>query len=162
MKKINITTIIISLIIGVGVALVAVNFFQMQKPVDVKRMPHGPTGFDTNAGMDMGMGTDRQLTSDVFDLDVNISPEKPKVDEEMKISAKITSKTAPHARTVVSFLVDGEKLEELQGVIPPFQSEVAEFTWQTEAGMHKLELVLASAVGIEFARWERTIDIASS
>ena len=150
MKGKTLFMILIAFFLGGGVVFVG-QYFR----VPWRWMPHGPTG------MRGGMGADRQLSSEAFGLKVSVSPQIVKAGEEVVLTVQVTSKTAPHARTKASFFVDDKKLEELEGVIPPYQSEMVNFRWRAETGKHTLKVILASAVGIEFTRWDTTLEVPS-
>ncbi len=104
-----------------------------------------------------GMPTERPLTGSPFRMEVSFSPATPAAGEEVEISVQIKSETAPHARVVVFFLIDGEKVQTLSGVIPPYQAEFATYTWKAIVGPHILRVELASAVGVQFNSWEKTV-----
>ncbi|MFQ5934553.1 MAG: hypothetical protein ACE5KI_07920 [Dehalococcoidia bacterium] len=112
-------------------------------------MPHGPGG----------MPMERELSKGAFELQVRVSPEAVAAGEELILIAKITSRTAPHTRVTVAFYRGHEKVEAVQGVIPPYLSETVSFRWKAEAGIQTLSVVLASAVGMEFARWEKMLEV---
>ena len=151
MRKKTLFMVIIAFIAGGAVTFISMQYFR----IPWRWMPHGPSG------MRGGMPTDRQLSGQPFDLNVSLSPQTVKAGEEAVLAVNITSKTAPHARTKISFFVDDKKLEELEGVIPPYQSEMVNFRWRAEAGKHALKVILASAVGIEFTRWDATLEVPS-
>lgn len=143
-----------------------------------RQMPHGPAGFETqepvqqeaqqetgtpqgteSLGTFPGMGERQVAGESPFALKVSLSSESPAPGEEVTINAQITSQTAPHARTKVSLYQNGEPVREVEGVIPPYQTETATFTWSAAKGVHTLKVVVASAVGVEFASWEETLEI---
>ncbi|MFQ5852390.1 MAG: hypothetical protein ACE5JU_17635 [Candidatus Binatia bacterium] len=151
MRRKTLFMIIIAFIAGGAVVFVSMQYFR----IPWRWMPHGPTG------MRSGMGVDRRLSSEAFGLKVSVSPQTIRAGEEVVLTAQVISKTAPHARTKISFFVDDKKLEELEGVIPPYQANTADFRWRAEAGKHTLQVILASAVGIEFTRWDTTLEVPS-
>lgn len=150
MRAKTLTTILVSLIVGVVITLAAISYFGVPWRF-----------FMHNGGFGGGMRTERQLSSDAFNLNVTAPSQTPRAGEELLLTAKITSKIAPHARTKISFWVDDKKVNEFEGVVPPYQAATVEFVWQAEAGPHKFEVILASAVGIELTRWEGTLEVAS-
>lgn len=107
----------------------------------------------------MQMPLKRELTPGAFDLRVTVSPDAVKAGEELVLTATITSKTAPHARLKVMFYRGDQKADEVQGVVPPYRSGTVSFRWKAETGSHALKVVLASALGVEFARWQRTLEV---
>jgi len=148
-KRKTLLIIIIAFIAGGAVTFISMQYFR----IPWRWMQHGPTG------MRGGMHTERKLASEAFGLKVSVSPRIVKAGEEVVLTAQVASKTAPHARTKISFFVDDKKLEELEGVIPPYQSETVNFRWRAETGQHTLKVILASAVGVEFARWDTTVEV---
>ncbi|MFQ5851890.1 MAG: hypothetical protein ACE5JU_15065 [Candidatus Binatia bacterium] len=148
MRRKTVFIVIIAFMAGGAVTFISMQYFR----IPWRWMPHGP-------GMRGGMGVDRQLSSEAFGLKVSVSPQTIRAGEEAVLTAHITSKTAPHARTKISFFLNDRKMEELEGVVPPYQSETVNFRWQAEAGKHTLRVILASAVGVEFARWDTTLEV---
>ncbi len=95
-----------------------------------------------------------------FALTVFLSPESPVAGETTEITAEIKSQTSPHARTVITFFVDGQEADQLSGaLIPPFETASAVFAWTATKGAHALRIELASAAGVVFATWEGTVDV---
>jgi hypothetical protein len=73
--------------------------------------------------------------------------------DQVTVTANVKSNTAPHTRVGVRFLVDGELVEELSGVIPPQRAEAADFNWAVQAGRHELRVELLSATGVKLREW---------
>lgn len=117
----------------------------------------------------MGHGGDRPFImpferplapgEDPFALEASLSPEAPAPGEAVEISAQIKSQTFPHTRAVISFFVDGERIEQLSDVIPPFQTATASYAWIAVEGTHAIRIELASAAGVKFASWEGTLEV---
>ena len=145
MKPKRVFIVVVAFSVGIGVTFVAVRYFW--RPIPPISMPGG-------------MENIPRLSSDGFDLKVSVSPKTIRAGKEAVLTAKITSKSVPHARTKISFFLDDKKLEEFEGVLPPYQSETVNFRWRAEAGNHTLRVILASPVGVEFARWVETLEVA--
>lgn len=98
-----------------------------------------------------------------FALTVSLYPKSPVAGETAEINAEIKSRISPHARTSITFFVDGEEADQLSGtLIPPFETATAVFDWTASEGAHALRIELASAAGVVLATWERTVDVKAN
>ena len=102
------------------------------------------------------MPTERPLSGIPFGLQVSLAPESPVPGKDLVISAQIDSQTAPHTRAVVSFYIDEKQVEQLTGVIPPYQAVSATYKWSAVPGSHTLKVELSSVLGVKYKSWEKT------
>lgn len=108
------------------------------------------------------MPAERALTPDEqpFALRVSLSPRAVTAGQKLEITAEITSRISPHARTSVTLVVDEQAVDELPGaLIPPFETATAVFDWAATPGSHALRVEVASAAGVVLARWSGTVDV---
>ncbi|MFQ5913074.1 MAG: hypothetical protein ACE5JS_07820 [Nitrospinota bacterium] len=105
------------------------------------------------------MRFERKVTGDNFDLVALLPEVLPKAGEELKVTFQIRSKTAPHTRLTLAFFVDGQEISSLKGVVPPYQTASADFTWRAKAGRHRLGAKLSSALKVVIETWEAKIEI---
>lgn len=94
-----------------------------------------------------------------FSIGVALSKESPVLGEEVEITATVKSQTSPHTRAAVLFFIDGEKVDEISGVIPPFQTGSTSYTWIASAGKHIVRVEVASVAGVTYDSWERSIEV---
>ena len=98
--------------------------------------------------------------SEPFIVAAALSRKTPVAGETAEITAEIRSQTSPHARTTITFFVDGREVDQLSGVlIPPFQTATVVFAWTAVEGTHALRIELASAAGVVLTTWEGTVDV---
>lgn len=111
-----------------------------------------------------GMPVERSLAleEEPFALRVSLSPRSPAAGQKLELTAEITSRISPHARTSVTLFVDGKLVDELPGaLIPPFETATAVFDWTALVGTHALRVDVTSAAGVVLARWESAVDVQS-
>jgi len=151
----------------IGVLIIAVVVFgsyagfSLWQSYRWRTMGHGPGGFDqeqeqqTVPGMP-AMPIDKERDVNAFSVKINV-PGKAISGENVNIEASVSSNTAPHARTVLKFFIDDKEIESKAGLIPPYQTAVANFIWQAEKGEHKIKVVVSSAAGILYDEDEKVI-----
>ena len=112
-------------------------------------------------GHDQGMPVEREIApgSAPFSLALEMEPSQPVTGEQVKITALLESQTSPHTRAVVRFYVDGEEVEQLSGVVPPFQGSAASYTWKASQGRHTIRVEVTSAAGVVYDTQEQTLEV---
>lgn len=108
------------------------------------------------------MPAERALAPDEqpFALRVSLPPRAVRPGQKLEITAEITSRISPHARTSVTLFVDEQAVDGLPGaLIPPFETATAVFDWTAVAGPHTLRIDVASAAGVVLAHWETAVDV---
>ena len=156
-KKENNKNVIIGLVIGVLVlALVGAGWYIYSLP---RIMDHGPAGFDQQRQVMDGMRIDSQIEEGAFSVVLDLS-QQAKSGEEIELIATVTSNTAPHSRAVLTFFVDDDEIESMEGLIPPYQTSEAKITWLAESGEHKIKAVVSSAAGVVYDEDEKNISVS--
>ncbi len=139
--------IVFSVIVVAGIALAG--FFYWSARYTKPDIPF--TGMST--------GIDQPAAKNPFSLEAKIFPSSPRAGDQVEIEAKVKSNVSPHSRAVISFFADNEKLKEISGVVPPFQSVTTVEDWQAASGRHTIRVTVSSALGEIYTSQEIPLEI---
>ena len=139
---------ILGLAIGLAVILGAVALLSTQQA-------------DVKSGLIDVPGARQELDAQTlpFALRVDVQPEGPAAGQRVKITAVVRSQTQPHARAVVRFYVDQEKVREISGALGPFQEATADYTWKASSGRHTVRVEVSSPSGVIYTNDERNLEV---